>query len=258
MKLISLTTDFGLEDWFVGTMKGVIYEIAPNTSVIDLTHGISAGDIQAGAFALAAAYRYFPSGTIHVGVVDPGVGGERAGLIIETENGCFVGPDNGLFSYVLRGERLKSIREIQNPRFQLSNVSQTFHGRDVFAPVAAHISRGVPLSQFGARIHEIEQLEWPETKTTSTGLRGQIVYVDHFGNAITNITANAVLSSGSKKVRAGQKLIPIEKSYDAVKGKKPVAVLGSSSLLEIAINGGNAAKSLKLKIGSPVAIPGKR
>lgn len=258
MKLITLTTDFGSKDWFVGTMKGVILQIAPTASIIDLTHGISCGDIRAGAFALAASYRYFPSGTIHVGVVDPGVGGKRAGLIIETENGCFVGPDNGLFSYVLRGEKLKSVRQIQNPRYQLSNVSQTFHGRDVFAPVAAHISRGVPLSQFGARIHDFEQLDWPELKTLKTGLRGEVVYIDHFGNGITNITTSAVLSSGAQKVRVAQKLISIQSSYDAVKGKKPFAIVGSCGLLEIAVNGGNAAKSLKLKVGSPVSLLAKR
>jgi len=258
MKLIALITDFGLKDWFVGTMKGVIQKIAPDTSVIDLTHGIPAGDIRAGAFALAAASQYFPSGTIYVGVVDPGVGGERAGLIIETENGYFIGPDNGLFSYALRGERLKSIRKIQNPRFQLANVSQTFHGRDVFAPVAAHISRGVPLSQFGTRVHDFEQLDWPEIKITATGLRGQVVYIDHFGNAITNVTGSSVLNSGAQKIRVGQKLVPIEPSYAAVKAGKPVAVIGSSGLLEIAINSGNAAKSLKLKIGSSVLLSAKR
>ena len=116
MKSITLTTDFGTKDWFVGSMKGVIQGIAPNTSVADITHGVPAGNIQAGAFAIAAAYRYFPNGTIHLGVVDPGVGGSRVGLVIQTDNAYFVGPDNGLFSYALRGERLKSVHVIQNRR----------------------------------------------------------------------------------------------------------------------------------------------
>jgi S-adenosylmethionine hydrolase len=254
MKPITLTTDFGLRDWFVGTMKGVILKIAPNAPVIDLTHGISAGDVRAGAFAIAAAYRYFPAGTIHVGVVDPGVGGNRAGLVIETENNLFVGPDNGLFSFVRRGERLKSIHRIENPQYQLAVISRTFHGRDVFAPVAAHLSRGVSVGELGPRVHDIERLEWPALKTLRSGLRGEIVYIDHFGNAITNVTGGSVLTSGAGKVRVGQKLVPIEARYGAVKAGRPVAVIGSSGLLEIAINGGNAAKSLKLKIGSPVVL----
>lgn len=255
MSLITLTTDFGTRDWFVGTMKGVIHQIAPNTPITDLTHGIPRGDIHAGAFALAAAHRYFPKGTIHVGVVDPNVGGGRDSLVIQTSNGYFIGPDNGLFSYVLRGESVKSMHRIQNSRYQLPVTSQTFHGRDVFAPVAAHLSRGVPLSQFGPRAHEMHQLNWPDLKAQKTGLRGEVVYVDRFGNAITNITGNALLSSGADKVRAAQKLIPIKNSYDSVPAKSAVAVLGSSGLMEIAINGGDASKTLKLKIGSAVSLP---
>lgn len=255
MQLITLTTDFGGTDWFVGTMKGVILRIAPNAPLIDLTHGVPPGNVRAGAFALAAAYRYFPSGTIHLGVVDPGVGGSRAGLVIETENGFFVGPDNGLFSFVLRGERLKSIHRIENPQYQLAITSRTFHGRDVFAPVAAHLSRGVPVSEFGSRVHDLARLEWPTLKPMRSGLRGEIVYIDHFGNAITNVPDSSVLSSGTATIRVGQKWIPIEGSYDSVKRGRPVALIGSSGLLEIAVNGGNAAKTLKLKINSKVTLP---
>ncbi len=254
MKPITLTTDFGLEDWFVGTMKGVIQKIAPNALVIDLTHGILPGDVRAGTFVLAAAYRYFPTGTIHTVVVDPGVGGERAGVVIETENNFFVGPDNGVFSFALRGERLRSIHRLENPRFQLAEVSRTFHGRDIFAPAAAHLSRGVPAGQLGPRVHDLLQLEWPEPVAIKSGLRGEVVYIDHFGNCITNLPASRVLTSGATRVKIGAKSVPIHDCYSAVKPGKPVAVIGSTDLLEIAINGGNAAKSLKLKAGAKILL----
>jgi len=254
MKAITLTTDFGLADWFVGTMKGVILRVAPNAAIVDLTHGIAPGDIRAGAFALAAAYRYFPAGTIHVAVVDPGVGSERTGVVIETENQFFVGPDNGVFSFALRGERLRSIHRLKNPKFQLTEVSRTFHGRDVFAPAAAHLSRGVPAGQFGPRVHDLVQLAWPEPVGTRSGLRGEVVHLDHFGNAITNLPASRVLASGAIKVTVAGKSVPLRECYADVPRGKPVAVIGSSGLLEIAINGGNAAKALKLKPGARVLL----
>jgi S-adenosyl-L-methionine hydrolase (adenosine-forming) len=254
MKAITLTTDFGLTDWFVGTMKGVILRTAPNAPVVDLTHGIAPGDIRAGAYALAAAYRYFPAGTIHVAVVDPGVGSERAGVVIETENYHFVGPDNGVFSFALRGERLRSVHRLENPKFQLTEVSRTFHGRDIFAPAAAHLSRGVPAGQFGPRVHDLVQLAWPEPVATSSGLRGEVVHLDHFGNAITNLPASRVLASGATRVTVGGKSVPLRECYADVPRGKPVAVIGSSGLLEVAVSGGNAAKSLKLKCGSRVSL----
>ncbi|MBI1175972.1 hypothetical protein GC207_00875 [bacterium] len=254
MKPIAITTDFGLDDWFVGTMKGVIQKIAPNAPTVDITHAIKPGDIRAGAFALAAAYRFFPIGTVHLVVIDPGVGSERAGVVIETENYLFVGPDNGVFSFALRGERLRSIHRLENRKYQLTEVSRTFHGRDIFAPAAAHLSRGVPANQFGARQHELVPLEWPEPVITESGLRGEVVYIDHFGNCITNLPASRVLASGATRIKVGAKVIPIHDCYSAVKKGRPVAVIGSVGLLEIAINGGNAAKAMKLKIGSCILL----
>jgi S-adenosylmethionine hydrolase len=257
VKVITLTTDFGTDDWFVGTMKGVILKIAPTASLVDITQAIRPGDIRSGAFALAAACRHFPHGTIHVAVIDPGVGGDRAGLVIETDNFLFVGPDNGVFSFALRGERLRSIHRLENPRFQLADVSRTFHGRDIFAPAAAHLSRGVPPNQFGARHHDLVQIEWPEPVITKPGLRGEIVHIDHFGNGITNLPASRVLAIGATRVKVGAKSVPICDSYGAVKLGNPVAVIGSTGLLELAINGGSAAKALKLKTGLRLLLAAK-
>lgn len=254
MKTITLTTDFGLDDWFVGTMKGVILRTAPNAVIVDLTHGIAAGDIRAGAFALAAACRHFPAGTIHVAVVDPGVGSDRAGVVVETENHLFVGPDNGIFSFALRGERLRSIHRLDNPRYRLAEVSRTFHGRDVFAPAAAHLSRGVPVAQFGPRVHELVSLDWPEPVALKSGVGGEVVHLDHFGNAITNLPASRVLASSAGKVTVSSRSVPVREYYSAVAHGRPVAVIGSSGLLEIAIRGGNAARTLKLKRGTKVLL----
>jgi S-adenosylmethionine hydrolase len=190
-------------------------------------------------------------------VVDPGVGGARAGVVIETETSVFVGPDNGVFSFALRGQKLRSVHRLENPRFQLAEVSRTFHGRDVFAPAAAHLSRGVPPTQFGPRLHELVQLEWPELVKTKSGLRGEVVYIDRFGNCLTNLPASRVLASGTTRIKAGARFVPIRASYSAVKPGKPVAVIGSSGLLEIAVNGGSAAKKLGIKSGARVVLPGK-
>ncbi|HAV61720.1 MAG TPA: hypothetical protein DCY13_05065 [Verrucomicrobiales bacterium] len=254
MKFITLTTDFGLADWFVGTMKGVIFKLAPSATVVDLTHGIAPGDIHGGAFALAAAARYYPAGTIHVAVVDPGVGGDRHPVVVETENHLFVGPDNGIFSFVLRGERLRSIHRLENPEFRLAEISRTFHGRDIFAPAAAHLSRGVPPGRFGVRLHDLVRLPWPDPVAIKSGLRGEIVHVDHFGNAITNLGGTRVLESRATGVRIGAHRVPLAQSYNAVKPGRPVAVIGSSGLLEIAVNVGSAAKKLSLKRGSKLTL----
>lgn len=254
MKPITLTTDFGYQDWFVGAMKGVLLRIAPHAPIVDLTQAVAPGDIRSGAFILAAGYRSFPAGAIHVVVVDPGVGSDRAGVVIETENYLFVGPDNGVFGLALRGERLRSIHRLENPKFRLAEVSNTFHGRDIFAPAAAHLSRGVPPSQFGPRLHELIPIDWPDPVVTKSGLRGEVIHIDHFGNCITNLPASRVLASGATCVKVGAKTVPIHDCYAAVKRGKPVAVIGSTGLLELAINGGSAAKAVKLRMHSPVSL----
>jgi S-adenosylmethionine hydrolase len=255
--LITFTTDFGTRDWFVGTMKGVVLGISRKTTIVDLTHEVEAGDIRAGAFALAASYHFFPKGTVHVAVVDPGVGSKRQAIAVQTARYYFVGPDNGVLSWALARERIKAIRLIEKDTYFLRPVSQTFHGRDVFAPVAAHLSRGVPIHKFGPGCKNFMGLAWPAPWQTPHGVQGEIVYIDRFGNALTNLNSPVLASLGGAELRvfsAGKRLCPVVASYSAVPPGAFVAVLSSSGFLEIAINGGSAAGRLKLRVGQKVTV----
>jgi S-adenosyl-L-methionine hydrolase (adenosine-forming) len=255
VNLITLTTDFGLNDWFAGTMHGVVLGINPAATVVHLTHGVPRGDVRAGAFALAASCRFFPKGAIHVVVVDPGVGGARKAIAVETGDYFFVGPDNGVLSWALLKETIKAIHTLENPEFFVKPVSATFHGRDIFAPVAAHLSRGVPIQAFGPRLEDWVPLPWAEPRVSANEAEGEVVYIDRFGNAITTLGAESLKSmpAGALTVSAGAGgQIPVSGCYSAVGPGQAVAVLGSSGLLEIALNGGSAAQVLGLKIGSPV------
>src|SRR5437867_1460247 len=245
MQMITLITDFGTRDWFVGTMKGVILGINPRASVVDITHEIPPGDIRAGAFALMASCGYFPKGTLHLAIVDPGVGSQRRAIAVQTSNYVFIGPDNGVLSWALRCERIKSIRQLENRRYFLERVSRTFHERDIFAPVAAHLSRGVALKRLGRELQDFIRLPWPEATKHRVEIRGEIVYIDRFGNAITNIDAGMIPEGranrcdviGKRKVRCATAGF-----YGAAPARCAVAVIGSSELLEIAVNGGSAAR----------------
>ncbi|TMP99216.1 MAG: SAM-dependent chlorinase/fluorinase, partial [Verrucomicrobia bacterium] len=194
VRVITLTTDFGATDWFVGTMKGVILGISPRAQIVDLTHEIAAGDIRAASFVLAAGCRFFPPGTIHVVVVDPGVGSHRIILSVQTKNYTFLGPDNGVLSPALANEGVKAVYQVTNKKFFLSPVSQTFHGRDLFAPVAGYLMNGVPPQKLGSKVHDFVRLEWPQPRRSKNEVRGEILYIDHFGNAISNL-AESLLSS---------------------------------------------------------------
>ena len=254
-RFITLTTDFGTRDWFVGTMKGVIHGIAPNATVIDLTHEIPAGDIRAAAFALAASFHFFPKHTVHAAVVDPGVGSARRALALETDTHIFVGPDNGVLSWALRREKIRAAYLLQNPDYFLKPISSTFHGRDVFAPVAAHLSRGVPLRRLGSAVKEFVRLDWPEPKQTPRGLRGEVIYIDRFGNAITNLETGSLPKRSPLDVLLSAKpLCRVADFYQAVAPGRPVAVAGSSGFLELAINGGDAAKQLRIHTGAAVVV----
>jgi len=262
MRIITLTTDFGTSDWFVGTMKGVILAIHPRANIVDLTHEIPAGGIRAGAFALAASCKYFPKQTIHVAVVDPGVGGPRKAIAVQTADYTFIGPDNGVLSFALAKENIKAIHQLTNEKLFLKPVSQTFHGRDVFAPVAAHLSKGLPLHRVGAKSNDFTRLPWPEPRRSGAALAGEIIHIDRFGNAITNVGRSHVteLDCSNCEILVRQKrLCALASFYDAVKPGSPVAVLGSSGFLEIAVNGSSAAGCYKLAVGDAIIVrPSRR
>jgi len=260
MKAITLTTDFGLDDWFVGTMKGVILDVAPKTRTVDITHAIPVGDIRAAAFVLAASYRYFGKGTIHVVVVDPGVGSQRRAIAVRTRRYTFVGPDNGVLSWALRKERILAIHELADTAYFKKPVSNTFHGRDVFAPVAAHLSRGVAISNLGPKRRDLVTLEWSEPTLSGANVIGEVIYVDHFGNAITNLNAASLKRLSRPVVRLGGGMTcPVATHYQAVPAGRPMVLMGSSDLLEISINRGSANRQLKLRVGSKVILgPAKK
>jgi S-adenosyl-L-methionine hydrolase (adenosine-forming) len=279
MSSIALLTDFGSADWYVGTMKGVIASIAPKAQVIDLCHDIPPGDVKAGAFALLAAYRYFPKGTIFVAVIDPGVGGPRDAMLAEAHGYHFLGPDNGLLAYALAGgppgtggarhTAFKPVipegpayrlRAIENPEYRLPEASATFHGRDVFAPAAAHLSLGKTAGSFGRKKDTFVELPFPVPYLSKGEVLGEIVHIDRFGNAITNLTPRdleALPEKARKRklaVKAKGKAFPLAAFYAAAGNGKPAAVPGSSGFLELAIDNGNAAKKFGLKRGDAVKV----
>jgi len=252
MPIITLTTDFGTADWFVGSMKGVILGINPQATVVDITHEIAPGDVRAGAFALAVSYKYFPRLTVHVAVVDPGVGSQRAAIAARTADYLFVGPDNGVLSFALAQEKVLEILRVENEGLLRRPVSRTFHGRDVFAPIAARLTQQVLMDSLGTKLQDYVRLEHAEPSVVGGVLHGEIIYIDHFGNAITNISS---IAKSAKRVRvAGRIECDIKSFYQEAAPNQPLGILGSSGFLEIAINGVNAAQSLGLKLGDAVQV----
>ncbi len=245
-KIITLLTDFGDRDVYVGVMKGAIAQIDPQLRIIDLTHQIPPQNLLAARFALLNAYPYFPPDTVHVVVVDPGVGNSRRGIAIELNNGYVVCPDNGLCSGIL-DEAIAAV-ELTNPSYWRVPVpSRTFHGRDIFAPVGAHLARGVSLTRLGKPIDlaSLIQLDIPELEITSAQITGWVQYIDHFGNLITNIPEK-LLSATSWQVNIGNTEISSGNTYSDVSQGKAVSLIGSHGWLEIAVNGGNASAELNL------------
>jgi S-adenosylmethionine hydrolase len=244
--LITLLTDFGLNDVYVGVLKGVVAQINPTLKVIDLTHQIPPQNIAAAQFNLLNAYPYFPAGTVHVAVVDPGVGGSRRSLAVELADGFLVGPDNGIFTGLF--PRILRVVELTNRQYwRVPKPSNTFHGRDIFAPVAAHLASGVSLSELGESvdISTLIQLPMALCAATPTGFDGSIQYIDRFGNAITNIPGD-YLQAKSWLVVIGKRKIPGCRTYSDVAPGSPLALVGSHGWVEIAISGGDAHFQLRL------------
>lgn len=254
MPVVALLTDFGQQDWYVAAMKGVILSICSDAVPVDISHEVDPGDIASGAFILRECYRGFPAGTVFTGVVDPGVGTSRHGVAIEAEGFFFVGPDNGLFSFLDGNIR---IRTLENPRYMRETVSSTFHGRDVFAPVAAHLAAGVRFEDLGPELDSLVALDWTEAKPEDGVLNGKIVFIDRFGNAITNIektTALGLASADVLRVSVQGLEVPLVKTFGEISKGEALAYFGSGGHLEIAVNGGNASKSLNLSTGSLASV----
>lgn len=256
--IITLLTDFGIQDGYVGAMKGVILGINPEAHIVDISHHVERHDLFQAALVLRNTCRYFPRGSVHMVVVDPGVGGSRKPLVLETEDFFLVGPDNGVLSPVLEEFPPIKMVAIESPQYILSHVSDTFHGRDVFAPAAAHCSLGVPIEKFGPQMEAYRRMEMPHPGVLADGLQGQVIAVDRFGNLVTNISRRDLdehVGSSPLNIQLGGTIISqISRSYQEVPQGSPLAIMGSWDLLEIAVNGGDARSVLGAGRGDEVVI----
>lgn len=255
--VVTLTTDFGLTDPFVGIMKGVILGIAPTARIVDVTHGVPAQNVVVGAYALASAVRWFPRGTVHVAVVDPGVGTGRRALLVETVDGWLIGPDNGLLSLAAPARAVRQIFDVSRSAYRLRPVSRTFHGRDVFAPVAAALVTGVALDRLGRAVRSMCRLRQPVPRRRGTALVGAVLWVDGFGNLTTNVSETVLARSfrgGRLSITIAGHVVPFRSSYAGVAAGRPVALVNSSDLVEIALNGGSAAVRFDAGPGSAIEI----
>jgi S-adenosylmethionine hydrolase len=252
--VVTLTTDFGTRDSYVAEMKGVILSITRDVHVVDITHEVAPHDVLEGALVLEAAAPRFPAATIHVAVVDPGVGTARRALAVAARDQMFVGPDNGLFTPFLGDPRLRAF-ELSAAEFRGTAVSRTFHGRDIFAPAAAHLARGIEPARLGPLVTDPVRLAWPQVRVSEGRVGGAVVHVDRFGNLVTSIHADAIASLGSGvAVRVAGKSLPLVRTYGDLGRGDPGALVGSSNRLEIAVNSGSAARALKAGPGTPVVV----
>ena len=256
-RIITLTTDFGHRDPFVGIMKGVIAAIDPGATVVDLTHGVAPQDVTGGALALASAVDYFPAGAVHLAVVDPGVGSARRAILLETDRAFYVGPDNGLLRLAADRQRLVRAVHLSNPDYHLRPTSATFHGRDVFAPVAAHVSLGAPPERLGETLEACEELTLPKPERDGEGgTVGQVIHIDGFGNLTTNLRPGDLAPFGADRVsfRIGDRVIRgLSASYASAGPGNYLALVNSWELLEISRCNGSAEAGLGARVGDRVA-----
>ena len=254
--IITLTTDFGLGDPFVGIMKGVILGIAPDVHVVDVTHDIRSYDILEAAFIIDSAYRYFPAGTIHVVVVDPGVGSARRPMVAAAREHVFVAPDNGVLSYILQSDSKTPAPPaywIKNQSLFLNAVSQTFHGRDIFAPVAAHLAVGIPIDSVGPRILDFVKRPLPKPRPQGDKLVATVLRIDKFGNIITNLKRSHLGSDFAIRV-AGLSITRLCANFSEAEPGEFFAVEGSTGYIELALNQGSAADRLNVGLGTEIEL----
>lgn len=258
MATIGLITDFGLTDSFAGVIKAVISRIDPAINIIDVCHQVKPQDVFQAAFLLEGSYKYFPSGSIHLVVVDPGVGSKRKKILVVTRNYFFIAPDNGVLDLALKKEKLKKIINITNQKYFLRPTSDTFHARDIFAPVAAYLSKGVKPESFGRPLDSYKPLEMPKPKLKTNNLLGEIIYIDRFGNLISNIDRdtliNFIKNRNFKICIKGKIIDKLSHSYSGGHKLKPLALIDSFNYLEIAINSGSACDSLAVTRGTKIGV----
>jgi len=256
---ITLLTDFGTADYFVGAVKGAILSINPRAVIVDITHEIPPQDIAASAFTILAAYKTFPAGTIHVAVVDPGVGSTRRPIILSANEQFFVGPDNGLFTYIYDREPSHKVFHVTEEKYFRPEPSSTFHGRDIFAPVAAALSNGVNPRKLGPMISDAVRLPVAlEPEMLKNGdVRARIIHIDRFGNCITNITRDLVKSNATLLVNR-KTIRKFRNFYGEDSTNTPFAIWGSAGVLEISVNGYSAAKNLRVKRGDEIILTQRR
>ena len=258
---ISLLTDFGIKDPFVGEVKAVIFSISPDVKVIDTTHEVERFNIRMGAFLLASAVRYFPAGTIHVGVVDPGVGGQRRPILVETGHSLYVGPDNGLLIPAASHEGIRRVYELTNRSLMMQGVSSTFHGRDIFAPVAAHLASETKPSEVGEEIEDYLTLSFAEPIIDGRGVQCEALHVDSFGNIVTNIPEQQMEKlnlTRKQKLTVHRKRFPLRfvRTFSDLRGKEFGLLLGSHGFLEIACREASAASRLRVRSGDVLRVDG--
>jgi len=257
--LIALLSDFGKRDWFVGAMKGVLYSITPEATIVDISHDITPYNVLEGAFCLNMAYRHFPGGTVFCGVVDPGVGSEREPIVIYGDGCYYVGPNNGLFHFIIAELKDWECRIIQNSAFMLNEVSATFHGRDIFAPTAAHLAAGTHFEDAGPELRKerIVRLDKYEPEITPKGVRTRVVYIDRFGNLITNCTHGhfgPIEKIRKASINKNEIVITPGQTFGDVDAGETIAYVGSSGFLEIAVNQRNASEIFNVRVGDLIDV----
>ena len=276
--IITLLTDFGTRDGYVGVMKGVILGILPGAQLVDITHEVNPQDLHQAALILSDVYRYFPPSTVHLVVVDPGVGSQRQPIALETARGRFIAPDNGVLTHVCMAEETCHAVALTDSAYWLPTPSRTFHGRDIFSPAAAHLAKGVPLDDLGTPIEELVLLKLPPLSITPDSIQGEVIRVDHFGNVLTNIlplhwedeamlvfepsegegdqpgTPLRIAADSTMVTFGWQNLTGIHHNYSEVEAGQRLALVGSGGELEIAINQGDARTALSINVGDPVTL----
>ncbi len=248
--IITLTTDFGIRDGFPAAMRGVILSINPEARVVDLSHDIAPGDIAHGAYILATVPQYFPADSVHVGVVDPGVGTSRRILAVRADERRYIAPDNGLLGYVLQRHPDAEVRLLDNPELWLEHRSSTFHGRDIMAPTAAHLSKGISFSDVGQVANSWEPAPFPPALNKGDVVEGHVIHIDRFGNLVTNISGEMRGTIIIWEHRLDTRVTTFSEGSSGV----PVVLIGSSGWLEIAVNGGSAAEIMQVGVGASVSL----